>query len=47
MKPHTLFISDLHLEEGAPSVTARFFDFMEYQAPKADAIYILGDFFAD
>ena len=45
MKPHTLFISDLHLGEGTPSVTARFFDFMEYQAPKADAIYILGDFF--
>ena len=45
MKPHTLFISDLHLEEGTPSITARFFNFMEYQAPKADSIYILGDFF--
>ncbi|QTS83652.1 UDP-2,3-diacylglucosamine diphosphatase [Coxiella endosymbiont of Amblyomma nuttalli] len=45
MKSHTLFISDLHLEEEKPSITARFFDFMEYQAPKSDAIYILGDFF--
>lgn len=45
MKPHTLFISDLHLEEGTPSITDRFFYFMKYQAPKADAIYILGDFF--
>ena len=45
IKPHTLFISDLHLEEGRPSITALFFDFMKYQAPKADAVYILGDFF--
>ena len=45
MKPHTLFISDLHLEEETPSITTRFFHFMEDQAPKADAIYILGDFF--
>lgn len=44
-KSHTLFISDLHLEEKTPSITARFFHFMESQAPKADAIYILGDFF--
>lgn len=45
MKPHTLFISDLHLEEGKPSITARFCNFMKHQAPQADAIYILGDFF--
>ncbi|EAX31987.1 UDP-2,3-diacylglucosamine diphosphatase [Coxiella burnetii] len=42
---HTLFISDLHLEEETPSITAHFLYFLKHQAPKADAIYILGDFF--
>ncbi len=42
---HTLFISDLHLEEKTPSITAHFLYFLKHQAPKADAIYILGDFF--
>lgn len=45
IKSHTLFISDLHLEEEKPLITSCFFNFMKYQAPKADAIYILGDFF--
>lgn len=45
IKPHALFISDLHLEEGASEVTSLFLRFMETQAPKADILYILGDFF--
>lgn len=45
MKSHTLFISDLHLEEKSPEVTALFLQFMKDQAPKADALCILGDFF--
>ena len=45
MKSHTLFISDLHLEEKAPEVAALFLQFMKDQAPKADALCILGDFF--
>src|SRR5690606_17291018 len=43
--PHVLFISDLHLQEDEPKITAIFLNFMENQAPKADALYILGDFF--
>lgn len=42
---HTLFISDLHLQKNEPQITAIFLDFMENRAPKADALYILGDFF--
>ncbi len=42
---HTLFISDLHLDQSAPKVTAAFFHFLKHDAPKADALYILGDFF--
>ena len=45
MKAHTLFISDLHLGESTPLVTAHFLHFIQYQAPNADATYILGDFF--
>ena len=40
-----LFISDLHLDPARPDVAQAFFRFMEQQAPKADALYILGDFF--
>lgn len=45
MKSHTLFISDLHLCEHETQITRTFFDFLENTAPKADALYILGDFF--
>ena len=45
MKSHTLFISDLHLEKEAFDVTTLFLQFMESQAPRADALYILGDLF--
>lgn len=40
-----LFISDLHLEEDRPELTAAFLDFLRREAPSASALYILGDFF--
>jgi len=40
-----LFISDLHLDEKIPDITAIFFNFLESIAPQAKALYILGDFF--
>lgn len=42
---HTLFISDLHLQPNRPDITANFLRFLEQHAPKADALYILGDLF--
>jgi UDP-2,3-diacylglucosamine hydrolase len=45
VKSHTLFISDLHLQESEPAITEAFVDFMQTEAPNADALYILGDFF--
>lgn len=41
----TLFISDLHLEEKRPDITRAFLGFLQQQAPGADHLYILGDFF--
>ncbi|MAL98644.1 UDP-2,3-diacylglucosamine diphosphatase [Hydrocarboniclastica marina] len=41
----TLFISDLHLEEQRPDITAAFHHFIEHRAMGAEALYILGDFF--
>lgn len=43
--PHTLFISDLHLDEQNPTITARFFYFIKHHARQADALYVLGDCF--
>lgn len=43
--PHTLFISDLHLEPKRPYITGTFFSFLKNNVPEADALYILGDFF--
>ncbi len=40
-----IFISDLHLEEGRPEMTALFLKFLADAIKKADALYILGDFF--
>ncbi len=40
-----LFISDLHLEPDRPDITQAFFSFLEKHAIKAQALYILGDFF--
>ena len=41
----TLFISDLHLEESRPDITGAFLRFMNEEAPRAEHLYILGDFF--
>ena len=41
----TLFISDLHLCEHRPELTAAFIAFLEQQASRAQALYILGDLF--
>lgn len=42
---HQLFISDLHLEEERPDTLQAFFHFLQNDAPSADELYILGDFF--
>lgn len=42
---HTLVISDLHLTQQRPNTVAAFFYFLQHEAPKADALYILGDLF--
>ena len=41
----TLFISDLHLEDGRPETTSWLFDFLDGPAVSAEALYILGDLF--
>lgn len=41
----TLFISDLHLCEQAPDTTRAFLEFLTGKAPRANALYILGDLF--
>jgi len=41
----TLFISDLHLDPGDPAVVRQFHAFLETDARRADALYILGDLF--
>lgn len=41
----TLFISDLHLEESRPDITGAFLGFLNREAPGAEQLYILGDFF--
>ena len=41
----TLFISDLHLDASRPGITRLFLEFLENEASKADALYILGDLF--
>lgn len=40
-----LFISDLHLSESRSDIVTAFYFFLEKIAPKADALYILGDLF--
>lgn len=42
---HKLFISDLHLEESRPDIADIFLRFLKNEAAKAEALYILGDFF--
>jgi len=41
----SLFISDLHLTEERPEANERFMSFLEDTARRAEALYILGDFF--
>jgi UDP-2,3-diacylglucosamine hydrolase len=41
----TLFISDLHLDAGAPAAGTQFLDFLYHRAVGAEALYILGDLF--
>ncbi len=41
----TLFISDLHLSANQPALTRLFLYFIQHQARKAEALYILGDLF--
>ncbi|MBI3903694.1 MAG: UDP-2,3-diacylglucosamine diphosphatase [Nitrosomonadales bacterium] len=43
--PHTLFISDLHLGAEQSHITQLFLRFLQRIAPKAEALYILGDLF--
>jgi len=40
-----LFISDLHIDEDRPQITAQFKEFLGNEARSADALYILGDLF--
>lgn len=39
------FISDLHIEENRPEISAQFAEFLHTEAYAADALYILGDLF--
>jgi UDP-2,3-diacylglucosamine hydrolase len=41
----TLFISDLHLDGTHPEITDQFLEFLDREASKARALYILGDLF--
>jgi len=41
----TYFIADLHLAQNRPDITACFLSFLKSDAPKAQALYILGDLF--
>ena len=41
----TLFISDLHLDAARPQITRLFLEFLKTEARRAQALYILGDFF--
>ncbi|OQW70523.1 MAG: UDP-2,3-diacylglucosamine diphosphatase [Proteobacteria bacterium ST_bin12] len=45
LKPHSLFISDLHLCDSRPNITQAFIVFLQETAVKAQALYILGDLF--
>ena len=44
-KNHTLFISDVHLSENKPELTALFLKFINEKALFAQELYILGDLF--
>ena len=40
-----LFVSDVHLDAGAPQAIEQFLDFLKLHAHGAEALYILGDLF--
>ena len=40
-----LFVSDVHLDAGAPEAITQFLHFLGAQAKHAEALYILGDLF--
>ncbi|RUM92139.1 MAG: UDP-2,3-diacylglucosamine diphosphatase [Thiomicrospira sp.] len=43
---YTLFTADIHLHPNdAHPINQAFYQFLEFEAPKADALYILGDLF--
>ncbi|MCS5708772.1 UDP-2,3-diacylglucosamine diphosphatase [Candidatus Berkiella cookevillensis] len=44
-KNHTLFVSDVHLSENKPELTALFLKFINEKALFAQELYILGDLF--
>jgi UDP-2,3-diacylglucosamine hydrolase len=41
----TLFVSDVHLSAERPGRVAAFLDFLRTRAPRAEALYLLGDVF--
>jgi len=43
--PRTLFISDLHLAAGRSAASEALFAFLEREAARCDALYVLGDLF--
>ncbi len=45
MTAHSLFISDLHLCDSRPEISRLFFHWLDTEARRADALYILGDLF--
>ena len=42
---HSYFISDLHLSETKPELTALFINFIQNIEPETERVYILGDLF--
>lgn len=42
---YVLFISDMHLDISRPAISQLFLDYIKAHAPKADALYLLGDIF--
>jgi UDP-2,3-diacylglucosamine hydrolase len=45
MPARRLFVSDVHLDPGAPEAQRQFLEFLRTQASGAQALYILGDLF--
>ncbi|MEA3404568.1 MAG: UDP-2,3-diacylglucosamine diphosphatase [Pseudomonadota bacterium] len=46
MNSYSLFIADIHLQpDDQHPINQSFYDFLDHEAPKAEALYILGDLF--